>query len=244
MEQIIKDFESGLEKKLEELQHLIIQQIDVINNQMLEIENLKKRLDHNYPDPTTKHVCSNVQCQTDQLILASTMTQTSLSSNENSSIHHGDDFTNNLSIDHDSNIENPPTQTEDTLYIQEPQQLQIQHKTGKMKNQLPGNTTLCKFFIQGHCKRGIKCNFVHEEINIGDYVEWNDKMVKEFLLARVTNLCDYDMYGNYNFCIQAILYLSGQTVIDYPHKFRKYMAICLKKHGLQCSVNLKYGCTH
>jgi len=148
---------------------------------------------------------------------------------ENSSIHHGDDFTNNLSIDHDSNIENPPTQTEDTLYIQEPQQLQIQHKTGKMKNQLPGNTTLCKFFIQGHCKRGIKCNFVHEEINIGDYVEWNDKMVKEFLLARVTNLCDYDMYGNYNFCIQAILYLSGQTVIDYPHKFRKYMAICHKK---------------
>lgn len=210
----------------------------------MEIENLKKRLDHNYPDPTTKHVCSNVQCQTDQLILASTMTQTSLSSNENSSIHHGDDFTNNLSIDQDSNIENPPTQTEDTLYIQEPQQLQIQHKTGKMKNQLPGNTTLCKFFIQGHCKRGIKCNFVHEEINIGDYVEWNDKMVKEFLLARVTNLCDYDMYGNYNFCIQAILYLSGQTVIDYPHKFRKYMAICHKKYGLQCSVNLKYGCTH
>ena len=233
-----------MEKKLEELQHLIIQQIDVMNNQTLEIENLKKRLDHNYPDPTTKHVCSNVQCQTDQLILASTMTQTSLSSNENSSIHHGDDFTNNLSIDHDSNIENPPTQTEDTLYIQEPQQLQIQHKTGKMKNQLPGNTTLCKFFIQGHCKRGVKCNFVHEEINIGDYVEWNDKMVKEFLLARVTNLCDYDMYGNYNFCIQAILYLSGQTVIDYPHKFRKYMAICHKKYGLQCSVNLKYGYTH
>ena len=233
-----------MEKKLEELQHLIIQQIDVINNQTLEIENLKKRLDHNNPDPTTKHVCSNVQCQTDQLILASTMTQTSLSSNENSSIHHGDDFTNNLSIDHDSNIENPPTQTEDTLYVLEPQQLQIQHKTGKMKNQLPGNTTLCKFFIQGHCKRGIKCNFVHEEINIGDYVEWNDKMVKEFLLARVTNLCDYDMYGNYNFCIQAILYLSGQTVIDYPHKFRKYMAICHKKYGLQCSVNLKYGYTH
>ena len=55
-ERIIKDFESGLEKKLEELQHLIIQQIDVINNQTLEIENLKKRLDHNYPDPTTKHV--------------------------------------------------------------------------------------------------------------------------------------------------------------------------------------------
>jgi len=37
LEQIIKDFESGLEKKLEELQHLIIQLIDVINNQSLEI---------------------------------------------------------------------------------------------------------------------------------------------------------------------------------------------------------------
>ena len=219
---MIKDFKSGLEKKLEEFQHVIIQQIDVINNQMLEIGNLKKRLDNNNPGPTLKHVYNNVQCQTDQTIVASTMTQTQLLSNENSSIHHVDDFMKNLSVDHDSKIEHVPTQTEDALYIQEPAQLQKQHKTGKVQNQLPRNTTLCKFFIQGHCKRGIKCNFAHEETNIGDYVEWNDKIAKEFLLARVEEFCDYDVYGNRTFCIQARLYFSGLKVIDYPHKFRKY----------------------
>ena len=172
------------------------------------------------------------------------MTQTSLSSNENSSIHHGDDFTNNLSIHHDSNIENPPTQTEDTLSIQEPQQLQIQHKTGKMKNQLPGNTTLCKFFIQGHCKRGIKCNFVHEEINIGDYVEWNDKMVKEFLLARVQIFVITICMGNTIFVSKLHCTSAGKQFLIILTNSGSIWAICHKKYGLQCSVNLKYGYTH
>jgi hypothetical protein len=123
--------------------------------------------------------------------------------------------------------------TEDSLFLSMPPKVEVSIDTeqkepcvaqsstekstmGKpVKVQFAGS--LCTFFLQGNCKKQNNCNFSHEEILVGDILEYNDTYLNCVLPTKFLGFTP-----PHDFEIQArLLTKSAGIVVAYPNRFRK-----------------------
>jgi len=100
----------------------------------------------------------------------------------------------------------------DDMKTQQPQPPPLQ---SKLKN------ALCSFFLQGNCKKEKSCNYAHEQIDVGEVVEWQDDD-KQILLAKVSwkGIDDDDRFRIYANLIGSGSF-GGATISSFSNRFRK-----------------------
>ena len=107
------------------------------------------------------------------------------------------------------------------IKVQQKSTLPLQPATNKFEN------ALCSFFfLQGNCKKGTCCNFVHDKIGIGEVVKWQDhhnnneviplKVYSKGMImqdGRLTFMIGANLIGPRNFC--------EVFISEFPNRFRK-----------------------
>lgn len=76
---------------------------------------------------------------------------------------------------------------------------------------------ICTFHLQGNCKKGTCCDFVHESLSLDDILEWDDTYGGCVIPAKFTGFS----YSNGFEITAQLLDKSGHFVSGYPKVFRK-----------------------